>query len=469
MRSLFLKVFLWFWLAMALVVAAFLITTELTRPSEMYSRGSMTDRYTSFVAETAAVTYEREGQPGLVSYLDRVARLTGVRARLFDEQGAELSGLGAQPGASVMVSRAAGSGGRVFDAPVDKPMLAFPAVGDGGRRYVFVGELGAPPDPPFANPRFLVPRFLAVMLTAGLLCYLLARYIVSPVVKLRAVTKQVAGGDLSARVGPMLGRRRDELASMGHDFDAMAERIETLVSAQQLLIRDISHELRSPLTRLNVALELARRRAGADAAPALDRIAREAASINEMIGQLLALSRVESGADGLRAVELDLCDLVRAVAEDAEFEAHARGRAVRVTACEPCQTTGAIELLRSAVENVVRNAVYYTAEGTEVGVALRCESVGAKRFAVISVSDRGRGVPEEAIDKIFRPFYRVEDARDRGTGGTGLGLAIAARAVRLHDGTIRAANSPGGGLVVEISLPVGQSPEERPKADHEAA
>jgi two-component system sensor histidine kinase CpxA len=334
-------------------------------------------------------------------------------------------------------------------------MFAFPAITGVGGRYVFVGELGAPPDPPFANPRFLLPRFLAVMLTAGLLCYLLARYIVSPVLKLRAVTKQVAEGDLSARVGPLLGRRRDELAAMGHDFDAMAERVETLVNAQQLLIRDISHELRSPLTRLNVALELARRRAGAEAAPALDRIEREAASINEMIGQLLALSRVESGADGLKTVKLDLCDLVRAVAEDAEFEAQARGRSVRVTACDPCQTTGAIELLRSAVENVVRNAVSYTAEGTEVLIALRCESVGTERRAVISVRDRGAGVPEEVIEKIFRPFYRVEDARERQTGGTGLGLAIAARAVHLHGGSISAANSPGGGLVVEISLPVG--------------
>jgi signal transduction histidine kinase len=454
MRSLFLKVFLWFWLAMGLVVAAFLLATELTRPREMYSRGFLTDSYTSFIAETAALTYEREGPQGLATYLERVKSVSGVRARLFDEQGAELSGLGAQPGALVLVKRVENANARIFDAPVDKPMFAFPAATQGGRRYVFVGELAAPPEPPFANPRFLVPRFLAVMLTAGLLCYLLARYIVSPVLKLRAVTKQFAGGDLSARVGPLLGRRRDEVAAMGHDFDAMAERVETLVGAQQLLIRDISHELRSPLTRLNVALELARRRAGPDAEVALDRIAREAESINEMIGQLLALSRVESGTDGLTSVRLDLADLVRAVAEDAEFEARGRNRSVRVVACEPCQTTGAIELLRSAVENVVRNAVYYTAEGTEVEIALACESVGTKRFATISVRDRGAGVPPDAIDKIFRPFYRVEDARDRQRGGTGLGLAIAARAVHLHGGTIRAANSPGGGLVVEISLPV---------------
>jgi signal transduction histidine kinase len=460
MRSLFLKVFLWFWLAMALVIGAFLITNELTRPDDTFSRGSMTDRYTAFIAHRAAITYEREGQAGLVNYLERVERMAGNRSRLFDEQGTELSGLGAPQGAEVLRQRAALESKRIFEPSGGKPLIAFPALSDSGRHYVFVVEVSAPPHgPPFGNLGFLVPRLLAVLLTAGVLCYLLARYIVSPVLKLRAVTKQVSGGDLSARVGPLLGRRRDELATMGHDFDVMAERVETLVNAQQRLIRDISHELRSPLTRLGVALELARRRAGLEAGTALDRIGREAESINEMIGQLLTLSRVESGTDGLRNVKLDLCTLVKEVADDAEFEARSRDRSVRVVVCEACPMMGAIELLRSAIENVVRNAVYYTREKTEVEIALRCEVVEDDRYAVISVRDKGAGVPEEAIDEIFRPFYRVEDARDRQTGGTGLGLAIAARAVRLHGGTIKAANASGGGLVVEMRLPIKISQE----------
>jgi two-component system sensor histidine kinase CpxA len=234
----------------------------------------------------------------------------------------------------------------------------------------------------------------------------------------------------------------------------MAERVETLVNAQQRLIRDISHELRSPLTRLGVALELARRRAGTEANSSLDRIGREAESINEMIGQLLSLSRVESGTDGLRNVKLDLCDLIQGVADDAEFEARSRDRSVRVLACEACVMMGATELLRSAIENVVRNAVHYTEDRTEVEIALRCEVVEDEKYAVIRVRDHGTGVPEEAIDKIFHPFYRIEDARDRQTGGTGLGLAIAARAVRLHGGTIKAANVSDGGLVVEMRLPM---------------
>jgi two-component system sensor histidine kinase CpxA len=156
----------------------------------------------------------------------------------------------------------------------------------------------------------------------------------------------------------------------------------------------------------------------------------------------------------LRNVPVDLHTLVREIADDADFEARSRNRAVRVTNCDECTTSGVPELLRSAVENVVRNAVHHTAEGTEVEIALRCEAVEVEKRALISVRDHGAGVPDESINEIFRPFYRVEDARDRETGGTGLGLAIAARAIRLHGGIIKAMNAPDGGLIVELQLPV---------------
>jgi signal transduction histidine kinase len=458
MRTLFLRVFLWFWLAMALVIGAFHLATILSL-REQFPRNSITDRYTAFIAQTAAVTYERDGQQGLTSYLERMERETGHRPRLFDVQGAELSGLGAQTGAPAMIQRVVQTGAPAFNPPGEKFLVAFPALTESGCAYVFVNEITPAFRPPPLNPWSFIPRILAVLLTAGVLCYLLARYIVSPVGKLRAVTRQVAGGDLSARVGPLLGRRRDELADMGRDFDAMAERIESLVASQRRLLGDISHELRSPLARLGVALELARRRAGPEAGTALDRIGREAESINEMIGQLLALSRAESGTDGLRSVKIDLCALVQEIADDADFEAQNRNRSVRVGACEACPTIGVIELLRSAVENVVRNAMYHTAEGTAVEISLRHDGVNDGRVAAISVRDHGAGVPEDAVADIFRPFYRVEEARDRQTGGTGLGLAIAARAVRLHDGTITAANAPDGGLIVEIKLPINSEPD----------
>lgn len=298
------------------------------------------------------------------------------------------------------------------------------------------------------------PRLLAVLLIGALFCYLLARYLVTPVVKLRDTTHELADGNLSARVSHSLIKRHDEIGYLGRDFNLMAGRIESMVELQRRLLRDISHELRSPLTRLGVALELVRRRAGPEAGPGLDRIARESESINGMIGQLLTLSRLESGTDRLNNVRVDLCALVQDVAGDADFEAQSRNRSVHVVTCEDCTMTGVAELLRSAIENVVRNAVHYTAEGTAVEIALRCEDVESKRYAVINVRDHGKGVPDEAIEEIFRPFYRVEDARDRQSGGTGLGLAIAARAVFSHGGTIKAANASGGGLVVEMSLPI---------------
>jgi signal transduction histidine kinase len=285
---------------------------------------------------------------------------------------------------------------------------------------------------------------------------MLARYIVSPVVKLRAVTRQLTEGDLSARVGPLMGNRHDELADMGRDFDAMAARIEALLGAQARLLRDISHELRSPLARLGVALDLLRKRTPPEAETHLSRIEREAARLNEMIGQLLSLSRWETGADGARARRVDLAALVREVSEDADFEARSQNRSVEISECDACETKGTPALLRSAFENVVRNAVRHTPEGTSVKVSLSCADDASE--ALLRVRDEGPGVPVESLKEIFRPFYRVDDSRTRETGGVGLGLAITERAVRLHGGAVSAANVNGGGFAVEIRLPL-VSPE----------
>ena len=169
-----------------------------------------------------------------------------------------------------------------------------------------------------------------------------------------------------------------------------------------------------------------------------------------MISHLLTLTRLESGTDGRKRTDVDLAALVREVADDADFEARSLNRSVQVVSSDDCSINGVEELLRSAVENVVRNAVRYTPEGTAVEVALRRQN-GSENLAVISVRDRGKGVPEEALERIFRPFYRTEDARDRQSGGgTGLGLAITERAVRMHGGSVQATNVPEGGLAVEM-------------------
>ncbi|MET0645639.1 MAG: ATP-binding protein [Pyrinomonadaceae bacterium] len=462
LRSLFLKVFLWFWLAMVVVITVFAVTTHLTRSPEMFRPPQFIETVLSGYARNAAAAYESGGAAGLEEYLSHVRNETNTRNQLFDASGVELTGADAPERVREVAAQVAQTG-QPFFRDIGFGMLEVrPVEARDGGSYAFVTymPLGRPPHERHVfwilseSTWSLVARVLAVVLAAGALCYLLARYIVAPVVKLREVTRQVTQGDLSARVGPSLGGRRDELAAMGHDFDEMAGRVETLVGAQTRLLRDISHELRSPLARLSVALDLARKRAGTAAAGDLNRIEREAKRLNEMIGQLLALSRWESDGDRQRAETIDLAALVRDVGSDADFEAQGRNCSVVVEECDACEIKGTQQLLRSAVENIVRNAVRYTPEGSAVKISLRCLRENGAGEAVITVKDEGAGVPEESLKEIFRPFYRMDDSRTRETGGTGLGLAITERAVRLHGGTARASNMPGGGFAVELRLPV---------------
>jgi len=406
--------------------------------------------------QTAAEIYEREGRDSLVAYMDQMQRGSGLSGVLFGPQFEELSGRRPPPGARELAERVVQTHDTQISFQSHPPLMGRPVTASRGGQYVLVAELQPHMvPPPLAHHVF---HLLAVFLIGGLFCYWLARYLAAPVTKLRAATRELARGNLSARVGPSLGKRRDELASLAEDFDLMAEKIESLLNSQRRLLGDISHELRSPLARLNVALELARQRSGPEAISALERIQREAENLNEMIGQLLAITRLESTQE-VRKTEVDLAHLVRQIADDADFEARSRQRTVRVSDCDPCMTAGNEDLLRRAIENVIRNAVQYTAPGTEVQIDLRCEPDRAKhedQLAVISVRDHGAGVPESALEKIFRPFYRVEDARDRESGGAGLGLAIAERSVRLHGGNIVAANAVDGGLLVTISLPTSK-------------
>ena len=193
---------------------------------------------------------------------------------------------------------------------------------------------------------------------------------------------------------------------------------------------------------MNVALELARRRSGPEAGSALDRIDRETNRLNELIQKLLTIARLEAGNESIEKVPVHLEQIIHEVVKDAAFEAQARHCQVEATVVEGCVVLGSPSLLHSAIENVVRNAIRYTGEGTSVevrleqGVRLEGDSVYGPE-AIVRVTDSGPGVPEDALDKLFRPFYRIDDARGRETGGVGLGLAITDRAVRLHDGTIQ--------------------------------
>jgi two-component system sensor histidine kinase CpxA len=331
-----------------------------------------------------------------------------------------------------------------------------------GHSYMLVLEF-PPQEHRFFGPHG-VPHLgiLIAIISSGLVCYVLARYLTSPIVLLRAATQKLASGDLTARAGLPASRRHDEMAELMRDFDRMAERLENLVNAQGRLLTDISHELRSPLARLNVALELARQRSGPEAGTALDRIDRETNRLNELIQKLLTIARLEAGDELIEKLPVHLEQIVHEIARDAAFEAQARRCQVEATVVDDCVVIGSPSLLHSAIENVVRNAIRYTQEGTAVqvrleqGVAIEGDSLQGPE-AVVRVTDSGPGVPEDALDKLFRPFYRIDDARGRQTGGVGLGLSITDRAVRLHGGTIKVSNRPQGGLMVEIRLPLSSA------------
>ena len=273
---------------------------------------------------------------------------------------------------------------------------------------------------------------------------------------MREAAIRLGRGDLTARAGESVTARGDHIADLGKAFDGMAERIHELLTSQQRLMGDISHELRSPLQRLDVALTLARKGCTPEAAAFLDRAGKDAERMNEMIGQILALSYAELYPRETLGAPVDLGPLLEEIAEDARFEGAAEGKTATASIMpDLMEIHGEEQMLRSAVENVIRNALRATPPGG--AVEIHAEVLGEE--IVVSVRDQGPGVPEEELTRIFRPFYRLDASRDRKSGGTGLGLAIAERAVRCHGGTIVAHNAPFGGLVVEIALPLRRAPE----------
>jgi len=287
--------------------------------------------------------------------------------------------------------------------------------------------------------------FLLYLVAGAIFCYFISSYLTKPLFKLGEAAASIAEGRLDTRVDPSLKTRKDEIAGLARNFDFMAERIEALVTGQRRLLGDVSHELRSPLSRLTVALGLAKQGPPEEAAESLERIGLEARRLDILIGQLLALTRIDSGVDRGSPVEFDLTNLVQEVANDGDFEARARNCRVEIRQADACTVSGFEELLRSAVENIVRNAIRHTAAGTAVEISLR---VSDSR-ACLQVRDHGTGVPQGMLTEIFLPFRRVANGN---SAGAGLGLAIAERAVNVHRGKIRAMNAPDGGLIVEIEL-----------------
>src|SRR5687767_12573240 len=439
--NLFLKIFLWFLVASGVMVGVvlFLNWTVTTEPVVSRWQSSIRNQ-TNLYAATIAQIYSTQGEAGVREFLGRIrdvetvteVNLVSRDGRLWISDAAEVSNY-----RGVIDGTFSTSDVGLELSSLDTALTAKNFRLPNGEEYALVIRWDRlRPVPFFGESQLRWIRYAALLLTALLVCYALARYLSSPIQKIRRATQKLAEGELGTRVGDKVGNRRDELAVLAKDFDVMAERIESLVTSQQRLSRDVSHELRSPLARMNVALEIAKQKSNGATNPLLDRIEAESNRLNEMISRLLTLSRLETGAQDYARAEIDLKALVEHVVSDADFEANAVGKSVRITHADNCRIIGNDELVGSAVENVLRNAVRYTRDGTSVDVSLKSEDGSA----IVSVRDHGGGVPENELKNLFRPFYRVGEARDRGSGGTGLGLAIAEQAVRVHNGRIQAKN-----------------------------
>lgn len=278
---------------------------------------------------------------------------------------------------------------------------------------------------------------------------LLAWYFSAPIRKLRSAFEAVANGHLDVRLVPVMGKRRDELADLGRDFDSMAQRLQQLMDGQRRVLHDVSHELRSPLARLQAAIGLARQQPER-AEDSMMRIEREAVRMDALVSELLTLSRLEAGMAGKLDEAVDLNELVTNVVEDARFEAEASGCRIEFEENRQAFVRGNAELLHRAVENVVRNAVKHSPAGGLIGIKIR---INSDQTIFIYVSDEGTGVPETDIQSIFEPFFRSDEKKT--SDGHGLGLAIARRVITAHQGEIYASNRPDGGLCITITLPVG--------------
>jgi two-component system sensor histidine kinase CpxA len=291
-----------------------------------------------------------------------------------------------------------------------------------------------------------------LILISAPFCFFLGRYTARPVIEISEASRRFASGDLSTRVETTALHRYDEIGDLAADFNQMAQRLEDLIKGQQKLLGDISHELRSPLARLQIALEILEKKSAEADKTMLKRIDTEIERLNALIGKLLELNRISSGTQTLIKQKTSLNQLLEKICENGRFEASVRHVSIELSASENIIVEADASLVEQAIENILRNAIKYSPENSQVKV--RLQACPSQKIASVIISDQGEGIGEKHLEKIFEPFYRCQEARDRKTGGVGLGLAIARQAILAHNGKINLENLDEGGLRAEIIIPL---------------
>jgi signal transduction histidine kinase len=477
MHSLFLRIFVLFWIAMAIIVGGSIAVTFTVAAREYESREF---QHRPAVAIRASEVLAKGGLPALKKWLaDNEHSMADRDLYIIGPDGRDILGRRLSDNAARRLEYF----NRESTPDPDPPGGVPPDPGPPDVRAP-PGSATAPGGPPPGNLRpqralpqivgadgatytvLLVPRRPSIFgalslpgISLMILCialvvsafasWWLARHLSAPIRRIQAGARALAGENLDVRVSAGLEDRKDELAVLARDFDAMADQLRTNRGAITRLLRDISHELRSPLARMRLAIGLARQPT-ADPSRQLDRMEREIERLDSLISQVLKLARL-SGTDApFEREAFDVDEMIEEVVRDANFEGAAKGCMVRTLGAANSSVNGSRELLRSAIENVLRNAVRYSPQGSRVEVAVERGDSGL----TVSVRDQGPGVPESEVERIFEPFYRVAESRDRDTGGEGIGLAITSRVMRAHGGSASADNRAGGGFEVRLSLPL---------------
>ena len=459
MGRLFWKLFTAYWLAFALIIVGVFWGMKLYRQHlehELFENSSRPE------VHTVARTLAEEGEEAARSLL-RELRKSRRRLGIVVVNNEEIDLLG---------NRFRGRDRRHLRHALKNPLI-FPqreVTTPDGNTYRVISVWERAEDDP---KRSIWDIRWMVLVVAGvvslLLCFWLARYLSRPIKRLSRASRSYSEGDLDIRVAPDIGSRRDEIADLGRDFDTMAEKLKVLIDGQQQLLRDVSHELRSPLARLQMAVGLARKRQSDSPLDSdeLDRIERDVKRLGELVGQVLTLSKLETGvaqhsAADSRSDLVDVAELLAAVVEDADYEARASNCTVALQTSLRPELMADGELLHQALENIVRNAVKYTGDNTAVTVSVDTQCPDG--YFRICVCDRGPGVAPQLLETLFEPFVRGSEAREHAGDnhsdhhGYGLGMAITKRAIEQHGGTVTANNRTDGGLCVTVLLPVRETP-----------
>ncbi|KTD60529.1 two-component system sensor histidine kinase CpxA [Legionella shakespearei] len=452
MRSLYWKIFISFWLATILII---LTTAWVT--SQIAQKASQPAREESFMdsyANAAVATFESGQQSALLKWFDQIGLSRHMDIYLLSSTG-EIIGSKAAPedikkiSASLMKDQLPSEG--IFKS--GKLIVSHEILSTSGNFYRLVAVSEKPItffiQIPWAG---LTIRLTLATFISGLICYLLSIYLTQPLRSLGMAAKSIAKGKLNTRVGRFRGHNKDEIAELSNEFDRMAEQLETLVHSKERLLQDISHELRSPLARLNIAIELGRKKTGNLAESEFNRMEIESSRLNALIGEILDFARLEKSTTDLQLEKTSIPELLSEIIKDANYEFDKESIRIQAGIIEPCELMIDRRLIYRGIENIVRNASHYSPENQLVLISSRFDE--EKKHLYIEVKDHGPGVPENQLQTIFNPFYRVDSSRTKKTGGYGLGLAIASRAVALHQGEIIAQNNKEGGLLVRIILPI---------------